>query len=245
MTQRIFNCLVILLAFAPVVSCNDDDEEVKTFSAVADISETSIADEKYNMVVVYSTDGGNTFVDYPVVKMGETYQAMVVHRTADGDISMISGRCFAFDWSASDPQPTDAHRDKAEFVLGNNNALSVRIVDTDYGPFDPTLWTGHWIGDEDGDCCSSSDENNIRRDSSDPNKFIMDNFWGDHVDAYIVFQPSTNPNDQIVTLPEQTTSEGGVAKGTGTYDQCAGTFTLATSYTIGGDTYEFDYHFHR
>ncbi|HMJ69910.1 MAG TPA: hypothetical protein VK508_13490 [Cyclobacteriaceae bacterium] len=247
MTQRIVSCLFILLACAPfITSCEDENEpEIKTFSALADVSESDLVDEKYNMLVFYSTDGGATFVEHPLLKKGDTYKAKVVAVTDDGDIQVATGNCFAVDWSASNPLPTEVNTPVAEFVMQKDNALIAKITSTGYAPFDPSVWSGDWHGEEDGTCCSSIDDNTLRQDTSNPNKFIMDNFWGDGVDAYIIFTPSTNAGTQVVTIPEQTTSEGGVASGTGTYDQCTVTFTIATTYKIGGGTYVFDYNFHR
>ncbi len=242
MMQRILSCLFLILAVT--VSCKDD-EEIKTFNALVVVSDSKLVDDKYAMVTLYSTDGGQTFVDYPVVKPGDTYLVKVVDRTADGDVPIVLGNCFAIDWSGSNPVPTDPNAAVAEFVMQNDNALLGKVTDLSYAPFDASLWTGTFIGDEDGDCCSSHDTNVLRLDPSDPQKLIMDNFWGDGVDAYLVFAASTSKETQIVTIPEQTTSEGGIAKGTGTYDQCTKTFSLATSYEFGGDTYVFDYHFHR
>jgi hypothetical protein len=247
MIQRIVSCLFILLGCAPlIISCNDEDEpEIDTFSALVDVTDSSIPDSKYSVLVLYSTDGGTTFVEHPLLKKGDTYKVKAVDRTDHGDVDLISGNCYAVDWSASNPAPNgDPKSDVAEFVMGPDNALNAKITNL-YVPFNAASWAGDWDGTEDGACCSSVDANTLTQDTTNPNKYIMDNFWGDHVDAYIIFSPSTGLGDQVVTLPEQTTSEDGVASGSGTYDQCAGTFTIATKYVIGGGTYEFDYIFHR
>lgn len=113
---------------------------------------------------------------------------------------------------------------------------------TDYCAYDANSWGGNWTGTE---TPGSVDKNKLTQDSTDPNKYVMDNWWGDGVEAYIIFTPSTNPGDQIVKVPEQTTSEGGVASGEGTYNQCLNTFSMTCKYVIGGSTYNFVYSFEK
>jgi len=112
---------------------------------------------------------------------------------------------------------------------------------TDYCAYDANSWSGVYASQESGACCNSLEDNKFTQDPSDPNKWIMDNWWGDAVDAYVVFTPSTQPDDQIVTVPTQTTSEGGVASGTGTYNQCLKTMTISCKYVLGGATYQWTY----
>jgi len=231
---------------AVTIACNDESDKIKTFSALADISGSpslTAAKERYKMTVRYSTDGGQTYSDWPAVAKGQSYLAKVV---ASDDAPIQPGSCYAVDWSASTPAPDNVTGTTAEFTMGHDNELVAKITDTDYGPFDRSFWLGDFTGDESG-CCSSKDDNVFRADPSNPNAVIMDNFWGDGVDAQLVFTPSTNKNDQVATIPAQTTSEGGViTASTGTYDQCAQTITFAAiPYTIGGKTYTFGYKIHR
>lgn len=113
---------------------------------------------------------------------------------------------------------------------------------TDYCQYDANSWGGKWIGTE---VPGSVDKNTLVQDASDPNKYVMNNWWGDGVDAFLIFSPSTDPNSQVVTVPKQTTSEGGIAQGVGTYNQCLGTFTINCTYEISGSTYVFVYNFER
>lgn len=246
MIQRILSCLFILAGFAPmIVSCDDDDDKIKTFSAQVDAGNaTIIGPNKYEAIVLYSTDGGATYHEFPIIKPGEAYKAKVIYEGED----LTADPCYKLDWSASDPAPIGAaNSDVADFVMQRDTELRVVIVD--YSPYQAGFWTGEWIGTEDGACCAGDDANTLRTDPDDPNKIIMDNYWGDHVDVYMIFKPSTNAGDQIVTIPEQTTSEGGIASGTGTYDQCRGTFVIHAKYEIDveGDeeleTFEWDYYF--
>jgi len=245
MSKRIGSFLVILAGTTLFLnSCDKNDDAINTFHALVDASKSSIADAKYQIVTVFSTDNGATFLDYPKVGKGGTYLAKAVNRTSDGDVDLTGDNCFDVDWSESDPQPTDPTADVAEFTLGSNNDIKA-VVTNLYTPYNASSWVGDWIGIEDGACCSSEDPNTIRQDTSNPNKFIMDNFWGDGVDAYVIFSPSTNLDNQTVNMPTQTTSENGIASGAGTYDQCTGTFMIATSYKLGSTTYKWDYFFVR
>jgi len=110
---------------------------------------------------------------------------------------------------------------------------------TDYCAYDATTWAGKTY--ESVESPGSTEDNKVRVDPSKANRFIMDNFWGDGVDVYFDINPSTNPSDQTIVIPTQTTSEGGVASGTGTYNQCLGTMLLTCKYVLGGTTYNFTY----
>jgi len=248
MIQRFLSCLLLIMAVT--VACNDDSNKIKTFSGLADITGSpslTAAKEKYNMVLMYSTDGGQTYADWPAVTKGQSYLATVVVR--DGaDLRVQPGSCFAVDWSESIPAPDNVTGTTATFTMAHDNALLAKITDSDYGPFDRTFWLGDFTGTEHGACCEGGkDANTFRPDPSNPNAVIMNNFWGDGVDAQMVFTPSTNANDQVVTIPAQTTSEGGIiTASTGTYDECAQTISIpAIPYKLGTKTYTFGYTFKR
>ena len=128
-------------------------------------------------------------------------------------------------------------------LFGSNQfypAMKLNYPMIDFCPYDPTIWPDVWVSVESP---GSTEDNKITRDSdliNFPNRFHMDNFWGDGVDVYFDMIPSTGPFDQNIVIPEQTTSEGGVASGTGTYDQCTESITLKCRYVIGS-TYDFIY----
>ncbi|MEI9918776.1 MAG: hypothetical protein WDO14_08230 [Bacteroidota bacterium] len=250
MIKRILGCLVVLATF--IISCKEDDGRiVNTFSAQVEASNSSIAplfipstsliSEKYKIIMVFSTDNGATYVDYPLLKPGDAYKAKVVYRAADGEVEIGDDACFRFNWAASQPAPSSTNGAIADFTMADDNAISVTV--SDYSAYSASSWLGDWVGVEDGACCAGNDPNTLRADPSDPNKIIMDNWWADGVDVYMNFNPSTNVADQTVTIPSQMTSEGGTASGTGTYDQCRGTFVVAAKYTIGGSTYTWTYSF--
>jgi len=241
MFKRIYNYTLILAAslfFA--VACKDDEaDRIEKFTSNIDVSNSLLKDDKYTMSFLFSTDDGKTWVDYPVIKPGQAYMVKVVNVVTEGGVitkePVTADDAFEFDWSKSTPAPVgDATAETAKFTSGKVNDVKVSIV-SHLCTYSASSWTGDWGGDEVGACCGGTDANAIRQDATDPNKFIMDNFWGDGVDAYFILNPSsTSVFEQVLTMPKQVTSEGGIAEGTGTYDQCAGTFTIKTKYTFPG-----------
>ena len=228
--------------FSLLFSTCSKDDPARTFTSQVDLRGTSVAADQINTFLLFSTDNGKTFVRAPLLQVGQSFQVKIMDNTAG--IPLNAANFFSADWSSSDPAPDNATSDTPQFTFSTTTKLSAKVVDL-HCPFKSASWIGKWGGDEVGACCSGTDKNNIRVDASNPNKFIMDNFWGDGVDAYFLMKTSTTAYDQVVTIPTQTTSEGGVASGTGTYDQCRGTFTINTTYVIGGDTYNWQYNFHR
>jgi hypothetical protein len=80
------------------------------------------------------------------------------------------------------------------------------------------------------------------------NGLIMDNFFGDNPSAGCNVKVSfvlnsTSLTDQTVTVPTQTTCEGGVAAGSGTFDQCTKELTISVTYTFGATVYSWTYVF--
>jgi hypothetical protein len=117
-------------------------------------------------------------------------------------------------------------------------AMRLNYPILDYCILDINSWAGSYTSVE---TPGTTETNVIRKDLLVNNRLIMDNWWGDGVDVYFDMIPSTDPFDQNIVIPTQTTSENGVASGTGTYDQCNNTITLKAKYVIGGSTYNFIY----
>jgi hypothetical protein len=276
MFKRIYSYAVIVAAsLAVLVSCKDDDDKIERYTSNIDVSGSEVLmdnqytgstkykseDIRYDMDLMFSTDGGETFTDWPALSPGQSYKVKVVQRQTDGkpgsfvydasghrllEKEVDGSNCFDVDWSASSPAPKSVNAGIAEFVMSSSNKLLAKVTDTDYTQFVPSKWVGDWFGQEKSVCCNSKDDINIRQDATDPNKFIMTNFFGDGdaVEVYFVFTPSTNAGDQVVTVPTQTTSEGGVAEGSGTYDQCTNTFVMDVTYDFGGGSvYAWNYSF--
>ncbi len=248
----------VTLLFATCTKLETISVNTNIFGTAVDLSGSTLSADQLTSVVYFSTDNGATFVQYPVLQNGQKFMARVFDTKLKGGAGLflrntISTKAdsltgmpfFTMDWSGSVPAPTSGGTtDTPEFTFNGANSITTKVTNT-YCAFNPSSWTGVWGGDEVGACCGGTDKNNITQDSSNPNKFWMDNFWGDHVPAYIIFTPSTNFHDQVVTLPKQTTADPGVASGTGTYDQCSQTFTINTTYVAFGGTYVWQYNFHR
>lgn len=233
---------------AVIISCKDDDnDKIKQFSAQVEATNSSVYKDKYNTVVVFSTDGGTTWVDYPTLKPGDAYKAKVIYRHGSSyDAQDIDAdECYAFDWSQSTPVATGATNTFiADFVMQSNSAIIVTV--SDYKPFNPSSWTGKWAGSQNNELYTE-----ITQDGSNPNKFIMDNFVDSLATAYFVMNPSTVWATQTIDMPLQPLATGGTVSGKGSYDQCRGWFVITTEYiaeldTIpGNDTTDFDYLFER
>lgn len=245
MSGKIFKILAMALVSAFIISsCEEDDGVPYTYTSEVDASGSIYADEQSKTILQFSTDNGATFSTDPLLKTGQSYKVRLFY-TESGEA--ITSPNFTFDWSASNPAPDNASSDLPSFTLGETNLVKVKVVNT-HCAYDASSWSGDWHGLEHGTCCGESiDDNTIEPDPSVPNRFIISNFWndGEDVKVYVDFTPSTNFFDQIVTMPEQETSEGGIASGEGTYDQCAGTFSVNSTYQIGGKTYEWEYQFSR
>ena len=119
-----------------------------------------------------------------------------------------------------------------------------------YCTYNAPSWGGTWVGTEVGSCCSGDDVNHFTQ-GADANTWIMDNFWGDNAQATVVFTPSTNLDNQIVTFPAQNVVDpfgNGTEKilaSPGTYDQCKGTFSIKVTYVYKGTNFTWVYNFHR
>ena len=252
MMQRILSCLFIMVSVI-IVSCNNnDDDKIKHFDALVDVSNmASITDDRYNAILVYSTDVGQTWSEFVPSKPGEAYTAKVIHKGADEEEINADG-CYAFNWSESNPAPTgEATGGSANFVMQSNSTLKLTV--NDYHAYDASKWTGVLYGIEDGDI-RFTDENTFTQDPNNPNKFWMDNYWGIGNPAYIILSPSKDFATQEVSVPAQWTSEVDeyqILEGSGVYDQCRQTLDMTSVFVTdndnvaGLDTIQFDYHFQR
>ena len=240
---KILRSTLWIIGFSIVLgACDRDSESQYTFTSSVNLLGSSIEKDIQSTQLYFSTDNGKTYGTNPGLKVGQKYIVKVMDNSSS---DFLTGKnFFSLDWSASNPKPENASADSATFTLAGSNSVVAKVVDK-HCTFDPKFWTGVWKGDEVGPGVGGTDINNFRQDAANPNKLIMDNYFGDGVDAYIIFQPSTTAYDQTLTMPTQNTSEGGVASGTGTYDQCRGKYTINTTYVIGGSTYKWAYNFHK
>lgn len=231
--------MVLVTGIAITESCKKEDNGVPyTYASQITVAAGSSLDaipsnpntipDKYSIALMFSVDNGVTYTEYPKLKTGQTYKVKLYHQ--NWGVYLTTAGSYEFDWSQSVPQPTSgATGEAAEFTLAGSNTIKVSIRDK-YCSYDPTAFTGTWKGDEAGTCCSGTDTNGITQDPNNPNKLIMDNYWGDGVDAYMILNPSTNYTDQTLTVPAQVTAEGATAWGSGTYDICREKFTFDAHY---------------
>src|SRR5260221_1372715 len=239
----------LAMVFLPVLlaMCSKSSDIGPVLQTKVNLAGSTIeADQAYTRMM-FSTDGGATWSAAPPnLSVGTKYLAQVLDD--NNGLYLIPDNSYSVDWSKSSPQPNDAASGTPEFTFAGNNNLMVSVIDK-HCPFNASSWTGAWTGDE-VNPTGSKDPNIFTQDPTNPNKFTMDNYFGDtgngtFATAYIIFSPSTTAFDQIVTLPPQTTVEGGKASGAGSYDQCRGTLTFTNTYILVGTTYKWTYKFHR
>jgi hypothetical protein len=251
MNKRLLKTIFAMACPLLFATCTSSDKGITDFTTKIDASASRTSSDA--LAYSFSTDG-KTYTQFPSVAVGTKLWVKIADNTTGQYINNYN--YFGLDWSLSNPKPTnEVTSDNPTFIVGSVTQLSVAITDYTYCPFIPAKWTGDWGGDEVGACCGGTDPNTFTMDSSNPNKFTADNFWGIGSPWYIVFTPSTSTADQVVAMPSQSidaSAIGGTSStgsGTGTYDQCKGTFTLNVTYVVTGGpnagTYPFAYNFHR
>lgn len=133
MIKRIYSYTAMLLgALAVTVSCSEDDsDKITHFSSLVDVSSSSVSADKYNMVTVFSTDGGTTFVDFPKVSKGQQYLVKVVNNASETDAT--SENCFILDWSGSNPQPSSVDNNGvATFTMSSTNDILAKVTNVPF-----------------------------------------------------------------------------------------------------------------
>jgi hypothetical protein len=133
MLKRIYSYLLILSASALfVVACKDDDgDEIVKFTSNVNVAASSEVADKYAMTLEFSTDDGATWVKYPIVKVGQTYLARVFNQTTGSELA--NSTCFNVDWSASNPQPTEAPASQvAKFIMKSTSAINATVTNVPF-----------------------------------------------------------------------------------------------------------------
>ncbi len=188
--------------------------------------------------VVYSfVDTVSLPIDTTIVKIDKTFKSgdstLIVHNYPDTTITpaYVVHIPYQYKWTYTFDKPAP------------------------YCAYDPSSWTGARTASIQQ--YSEDDSENITVDGSNPNKFWMDNVWGDGGSAYFIMSPSTNYFDQFVTVPQQNVTDKAegpaTISGSGVYDQCSGIITMGVTYTIlpGGKhpgdagTYSWTYLIHK
>lgn len=235
MLKRIYNYVPLVIgALLALSSCKDDDDDkIKTYSSLVEVTNSPLQFDKYNMNLLFSTDGGQTFVDYPLIKPGQKYQVKVHNSGSDwfsAGADLTTEDHYKFDWSGSEPKPVGTgDGDVAEFVAGKNNSVLLNV--TDACPFNAADWVGSYDATEDyGTSSSGPYDLTLTADPSVPNRFILDNFYDNGYEPYMDFDATTG----TVKFPNQTTGGEDITASSGVYKSCTGEIIIKLHYD-GGD----------
>ncbi|HEX8041267.1 MAG TPA: hypothetical protein VF490_19100 [Chryseosolibacter sp.] len=233
MIKRIYSYIMLVAgALMVLVSCDKGGDEIKTYSTLVDVTNSSLSDHKYNMAVRFSTDGGTTFVEYPVIKQGQSYKVKVLDLATGEEIT--AANCYNLDWSASTPKPVgEATSDVAEFVMKESNQIKVAVTDNVTTPYDAASWAGTFSAVEDYGASGTYGPYDVvlTQDASNPNRFHLDNFYDSGLAAYIDFD---GPNFTVSFPDGQTPNGKPITNSSGTFNQCRGTAIINLNYD-GGD----------
>ncbi len=214
-----------------LVSCDKGEDEIKTYSTFVDVSNSSLSDHKYNMALRFSTDGGTTFVEYPAIKIGQSYTVKVLDLETEEEIS--AANCYDLDWSASDPKPVgETTSDMAQFVMQESNQIRATVSDH-VTPYEAASWAGTVTAVEDYGSSGTYGPYDVvlTQDPSNSNRFHLDNFYDSGLAAYIDFDGS----NFTVYFPDGQTPNGKpITNSSGTFNQCTGEATINLNYD-GGD----------
>ena len=232
--------------------CTKEDKQPFQLHSKVNVENSSVKDDFNVTTLWFSTNDGKSYSANPVLAVGKKFKVRVMDENTG--LFLINSNCFAPDWSLSNPKPDNAASDSPDFTLAESLSLHV-VVTNLWLPPDPSSWAGDWVGAEGtllkNGASLGAGSNDDMPFTVDPantsNGLIMDNFFGDGagVTVNFVLNPSTNLEDQTVTVPTQTTSEGGVAAGSGTFDQCTKALTISVTYTFGATVYSWTYVFSR
>ncbi len=121
---------------------------------------------------------------------------------------------------------------------------------TDYCSYDVNQWAGAYNASEARTTVYGPYTVTLTVDSAVPNQFKITNFYdcGEN-DRYVKFSVSTNPGNQTVIFPSQTSANGKIS-GTGTYNQCLRSFSITVTYeytaascngSAGTDVFRYDF----
>jgi hypothetical protein len=238
--------MTLALPLLLTMCAKDSDKTFNLSSKVSFNPEATIAGDQAATSIWFSTNGGTSYTLTPFISVGQKFKVQVMDNVTGEYLATDN---WQFDWSQSSPAPDDATSATPEFTLTDNTSM-IALVDNKHCDYTSSTWLGTWKGDEVGAGVGGTDTQTVTA-GSDDHTFIMDNYWGIGQSATFTFSQSTNAHDQIVSFPQQTIPGpfGGSLHGEGTYDQCAGVYTIHTFYSVPsgpatGD-YEFDYNFYQ
>ncbi len=233
MRNKIFRLFIALAVSSFLISsCKEDDKEIKGYSSVVVVANTSLQFDKFALVTKFSTDNGATFVDYPSLTVGQKYQVKVFNPATEWisqDEYLTTANHYSFDWSSSNPKPVSGGTsDVAEFIASESNEVILNVSDA--CAFTVADWAGTYDAVEDyGSSTYGPYDLTLVQDSENPNKFFLDNFYDSGLDPYIVF----NGEAGTVTFPEQETGGKPITGASGVYKQCTGEIVFSLVFDSG------------
>ncbi|MDJ1480072.1 hypothetical protein QNI16_06210 [Cytophagaceae bacterium YF14B1] len=233
MFKKIYSYVPLVIgALLALSSCKDDDDDkIKTYSSLVEVTNTSLQFDKYDMNLLFSIDEGKTFVDYPLLKPGQKYQVKIHNAGADWisqEEDITAENHYKFDWSGSDPKPVGTgDGEVAEFVAGKNNSVLVKV--TDECPYSAADWAGTYSAVvQKGSTAGSTKTVTITPDPTTPNRFILTGFYEQEgLTAYLDFDEATGS----VKFPNQTTTASkNISESSGVYKSCTGEIVIKLKY---------------
>lgn len=247
MFKKIYSYLVL---FSLLVACKDETVGITTYTRKIDMSKSSISSYQLQSAFLYSIDDGNTFVAFPNLKNGQTYQAKIVYNPDpdnytfpdEGSIQEVTICPFLVDWTASDPQPksVDSATGIATFVAGGKNSVVATVTNI---PFNAQEAAGTYaVVNDDWADFNEGDLLTVQRI--------------DDTHIKVVEYPATAVNHAglVITITNSTTGVASVASqdsgaysdpnvdeettsGTGVVSSCAGTIDLTLKFVLAGKSY--------
>jgi hypothetical protein len=246
--KSIYKSISAILVLPLLLGMCTKSDKVFTFtSKVITEGSTSAADQAATSLW-FSTDNGATYSLTPFLSVGKKFKVKVMDDNTG--VFFIDKNCFAVDWSLSNPPADNPTSENPEFTMADNTAIVAKVTSIPYTATDTSGWSGDYSGAEknlivDGVAQGngSTDAITIKADLTTPNGLIMNNFFGDGagITVHFVLNPSTNLNDQLVTVPVQQTDDPGTASGSGTYNQCTKALNISVTYVAFGSTFQWTY----
>lgn len=266
MNKKIYSFLTLLvICITATSSCKNEEDDVFAFSTKLNAVENS---KLYNYIksypsavrggslsnsnplpylsLIFSTDGGNTFVQYPILKVGQEYVVKLVlidnshHDNLPGIevvVDEYDGQCYEIDWSNSVPKPvsTNVANGTATFVLGDNNRVEANIEDLPVNVADLAgdytvindVWEDYHPGDE------------LTITQVDATHIQIEGYPATQYDAEPLILTITNLNTGTVNVESQNNgsynssgTQAVTTTGSGTVASCNGSISLVLNFSL-------------